>query len=178
MASSIKDWIEQSRELVFKKYSRAIEKVDFELPSGKISDFYIKSEDQVICTLAITSDNLVILARQFRPGPQKILNELPGGRMEKDETPIQAAARELLEETGYQGKMEHVTTAFDCAYSTQIRHCFVATDCIKVKDQQLDEDEFAEVVLLPLNEFRDLLRSGQMTDVEVGYLGLDHLGLL
>jgi hypothetical protein len=54
----------------------------------------------------------------------------------------------------------------------------VATECEKVAEQKLDKTEFAEVVLMSLNEFRKLLRSGKMTDIEVGYLGLDFLGLL
>ena len=54
----------------------------------------------------------------------------------------------------------------------------VATNCEKVAEPQNDENEPVEVVLLSINEFRELLRSGKMTDVEVGYLGLDYLQLL
>ncbi len=171
-------WEEILREVAFQKYSRKIEKVIYWLPDGRKSDFYIKKEGNPVCILPITKDNKVILARQFRPGPNEILLELPGGGREEGETPRQAAERELLEETGYKGNFQLVTQVFDCAYSTAHRYCFVATDCEKISEQKLDQNEYAEIVLLPLDRFRQLLRSGKMTDVEIGYLGLDFLGLL
>jgi len=178
MTDKVKKWEEISREEVFQKYSRKIEKVIYRMPDGRESDFYLKKEGPAVCTLAITKDEQIILAKQFRPGPNEILLEIPGGGIEKGETPEQAGERELLEETGYKGKIKLISEAFDCAYSTMYRYCAVATGCEKVADQNLEENEFAEIVLMPLEEFRELLRSGKMTDVEVGYLGLDYLGLL
>ena len=150
----------------------------FRLPNGEEQDFYIKLEGPAVAVFAITKDKQVILVKQFRPGPDEILNEIPGGYIDKNESIQQAAERELLEETGYKGTIKVINTAYDCAYSTMKRHCVVATDCKKVTDQRLDNTEFAEVILMPLNNFRDLLRSGQMTDLEIGYLSLDYLGLL
>jgi ADP-ribose pyrophosphatase len=178
MPEEIKKWKELSREIVFQGHRRKIEKVVYYLPDGRESDYYLKKEGPAVCTLALTKDNQVILAKQFRPGPNEVLLEIPGGGMEKGETAEQATERELLEETGYKGHVKLATRAFDCAYSTMNRYCMVATDCEKVAEQNLEENEFAEVVLMPLDEFRKLLRSGKMTDVEVGYLGLDYLGLL
>ena len=178
MTSGINKWEKLSHEIVFQKYSRKIEKIMFRLPNGEEKDFYIKLEGPAVATLAITKDSQVILVRQFRPGPNEIFNEMPGGYIGNDETIERAAERELLEETGYKGKIKLVATASDCAYSTMSRHCMVATGCEKVAEQKLDKTEFAEVVLMSLNEFRKLLRSGKMTDIEVGYLGLDFLGLL
>ena len=178
MPSKITKWKELSREIVFQKYSRKIEKIMFQLPDKKESDFYIKKEGPATGILAMTKDDQVILVKQFRPGPNEILNELPGGFIDKNETPEQAAERELLEETGYKGKIHLVTEAFDCAYSTMNRYCMVATECEKVAEQKLGNAEFLEVILVSLDEFKKLLRSGKSTDIEVGYLGLDFLKLL
>ncbi len=178
MTKNIKSWKEISREIEWQKYSRKIEKVIYEMPNGEKSDFYLKKEGPAVGILALTKNKQVILTKQFRPGPNKILLELPGGYIDKNETPEKAGNRELLEETGYQGKAKLVTTAFDCAYSTMQRSCVVITDCELVSKQNLDENEFIEVVLLNMDEFKNLLRSGQNTDIEVGYLGLDYLGLL
>jgi ADP-ribose pyrophosphatase len=178
MQNKVKKWKELSREKVFSKYGRKIEKVIYKLPDGTESDFYIKNEGPAICVLALTKDRKVILARQFRPGPNEIVLELPGGRTEEGETLEQAIERELLEETGYQGKAKFVTEVLDCAYSTMRRQCFVATDCEKVAEPKNTSSEICETVLLSLDEFRNLLRSGKMTDVEVGYLCLDYLNLL
>ncbi len=178
MTDEVKKWKTLSRETIFQKYGREIEKVMFKLPDGTESDFYIKKEGPANCVLALTKDKQVILAKQYRPGPDEIVLELPGGKTEKGETPNQTIERELLEETGYKGKVKLIAEALDCAYSTMRRHCFVATDCEKIAKPQNTSSEICEPVLLSLPEFRKLLQSGKTTDVEVGYLGLDHLGLL
>lgn len=178
MPNKIEKWEEISREEIFSKYGRGIEKVDFKFPNGEVSDFYIKKESIFVATLAITKGEKIILVKQFRPGPKEILNELPGGYVDKGESPLQAAERELLEETGYRGNAEFVTSIIGDGYSTMKKNCAVVTDCEKVAEQKLEKNEFTEVVLMSIPEFRELLRSGKSSDVEVGYIGLDHLGLL
>lgn len=176
--SGIKAWKEKSRELAYKKFSRAIEKVIFELPDGSESDFYIKAEGQASSIVGFTPDNHVVLVKQFRAGPMQILDELPGGFVDPDEDPMGTARREFIEETGYDGEFEFVGTCLDDAYSTMERYCYVAKNCKKVGEIQNSQTEQTEVVLLSLEEFRNRLRQGKMTDVEVGYLALDYLNLL
>lgn len=178
MTDEIKKWEELFRETVYEKYSQVIEKIDFRLPNGKVFDYYIRQSSHPVCVLALTKNNEVILAKQFRPGPNEVLLELPGGGRNSNENPEKSMARELLEETGYKGKIKLVTRCIDCGYSTTDRYCFVATECEKISEPKLDENEFIETVLMPLKEFREHLRSGRLTDVEVGYLGLDYLKLL
>lgn len=158
-------------------YINVVQKT-FELPDGETADFWIKDEAPSVCVFALTKKKQVILAKQFRPGPEKVLLELPGGHIEKGETPIQAIKRELLEETGYTGKFRLVAQSLDCAHSTRVRYNFVATDCVKLDEPANHEHEFTEVALMPLPKFRQHLRSGQLTDIETGYLGLDYLQLL
>lgn len=172
---SIQSWKELGRERVYQKYSRAIDKVDFALPGGEVADFYIKAEGPAAAIVALTGNDEVILARQFRPGPKKVLSELPGGYVEPGEDALTAIRREFREETGYEGDFVCIGTCLDDAYSTMERHCFVATNCKKVAEPTTTSTEQTELVLMPLREFRELLRSGQMTDVEVGYLALDYL---
>ena len=157
---------------------RAVVRRTFRLPDGTVADFDIKQEGPVVCALALTARNTVLLARQFRPGPEAILAELPGGAVDAGETPEEAMRRELREETGYAGEIQYVGSSFDCAYSTRVKHSFVATNCYKVSEPQHSEHEFVEVVEMGLDEFRAHLRSGRLTDVEPGYLGLDFLKLL
>ncbi len=179
MQDMIRTWEELSREEVFRKYSRVIEKVMFRLPDGRETDFYLQGGHDPICCLPVTKDGNIILARQYRPGPAKVVCELPGGSAKEGETPEVAVARELLEETGYRGTFRYVATLLTDAYTTSRRQAFVATDCEKVAEPLLeDEGERVEAVLMALLEFREHLRSGQLTDIEVGYLGLDFLGLL
>lgn len=176
--SSVQEWKELSRKQAYKKYSRSIDEVIFELPDGSSADFYIKAERPASCIVALTEDDHVVLVKQFRPGPKAILEELPGGYVDPDEDPLTTARREFREETGYDGEFEFIGTCLDDAYSTMERHCFVAKNCKKVGEPQNTATERTEVVTMSLDEFRKHLRSGRMTDIEVGYLGLDHLGLL
>ncbi|HEX7963001.1 MAG TPA: NUDIX hydrolase [Candidatus Saccharimonadales bacterium] len=164
-------------KIVFDKFMQ-VEEQTYEMPDGNTKNFYIKITKPAVCVLALTEDNKVITVEQFRPGPKKVLRELPGGYMDEGETPARAAARELREETGYAGDIQFVTECFDDAYVTMNRSCFVATNCKRVGDQRLDSSEFINVRLVHLPDFLRQVRSGQMTDVEVALLGLDKLGLL
>lgn len=170
-------WKLLKSQIVFDKFMQ-IEERTYEMPDGQTKNFYIKMTKPAVCILALTEDNRVITVEQFRPGPNATLNELPGGYMDEGETPEQSAARELREETGYEGDVQFVTQCFDDAYNSMNRSCFVATNCKRVGDQQLDASEFINVKLIDLPEFLKIVRSGQMTDVEVALLGLDRLGLL
>lgn len=175
--SKPKMWEELSREKIFEKFNRKVEEVTFLTPDGKKEKYWIRNEQKVATVLALTPEKKVILCQQFRHGPKKVLSELPGGLVNEGEEPIASAKRELLEETGYSGKIELVTPYFDDGYSTRISYAFVATNCKKVGEQKLDSTEYIRVRLFSLSRFRKLLRSGNMTDIEVGYLGLDYLGL-
>lgn len=158
-------------------YRKVLHKT-FRLPNGKVQDFTIKDERAAVCILALTKNNEVIIAKQFRPGPEKMLMELPGGALDPGEEPLASAERELLEETGYAGNMKFIGTTLDCAYSNMRRYNYVATECEVIQAQNLDESEFIEVELISLKDFLALLRSGEMSDVETGYLALDFLGLI
>lgn len=165
---------EESLKLGFRK----ILKKTFRLPNGVVSEYDIKHEGPAVCIFALTRDKYVVLAKQYRPGLEEVLFEMPGGGVDHGESCEDAAQRELREETGYTGDFEFIGTSYDCAYSTMIRYNFVCTNCHKVQEQNLDESEFIEVVKMSLNDFRKHLQSGKLTDIESGYLALDHLGFL
>lgn len=169
-------WIklsEASERLGFRKMFKRL----FRLPDGPELEFVVKDEGETVCVLAMTSGGAVILAEQFRPGPEKILRELPGGGRESGESFHQAASRELLEETGYVGDLVHVGQQYRCAYSTGISHVFVATNCRKVTEPKLDEAERVRVVEVTLEVFMNQLRAGDLTDVGGAWQALDHLGI-
>ena len=170
-------WQKVDEKLIRDGWRKVMSKT-FILPNGHIQEFEIKKEGVAVCVLPITKENKVILTKQFRVGPEAELLELPGGGMEKNETPEVAIKRELLEETGYSGDIRLVNQILDDAYSTRIRFVFVATKCEKIAEQNTDDLEFIETVELTIDEFRNHLRSGQLTDIEAGYLGLDYLGFL
>ncbi|MFC1625097.1 NUDIX hydrolase [Patescibacteria group bacterium] len=159
---------------------RNIIKRKYKLPNGTTHDYDIVEMGPAACALALTKNNKVITLKIFRPGPDKILLELPGGLIEKGSTAEETIKKEFLEETGYSGEFKLVSSTYEDAYSTMLRYHFVGINCEKVQDQKLEEREggLAEVVLFSIEEFKKHLKSGDLTDPETGYIGLIELGLL
>ncbi len=150
----------------------------YRLPDGSQADWDIFGPKASVAILALTPDDQVVLARQFRPGPGLVLDELPGGVIEEGESPLDAGARELFEETGYAGNLEVAGSTWLAAASRTRRSVVVARDAYLAGSPQNQVGEFCEVVLMPIDELRHHVRSGQLTDVDLAYLALDHLGLL
>jgi ADP-ribose pyrophosphatase len=157
---------------------RSILRRTYRYPDGRTDIYEIANEPQVVTILCLTPERQVVLVRQFRPGPGQVLLEMPGGAVDPGEEPAAAAARELLEETGYQGDLCYVGASLCEGYSTMLRHSFVVTGARLVQAKQPQPSEFLQVLEMPLDQFRAHLRSGQLTDIDAGYLCLDHLGLL
>jgi ADP-ribose pyrophosphatase len=171
-------WTKIGDDVNFKAGWRKMIHRKYRLLNGVEAEYDLKNEGQSVNILALTPENKVILIEVFRPGPEKVLKELPAGMLSVNEDPLSAAKRELLEETGYSGDFEFVTTTIDDGYSNCVRNCYVAKNCTKVAEPTWEDDEECEVILMDVEEFRKHLRSGQLCDIEIGYLALDHLNLL
>jgi ADP-ribose pyrophosphatase len=168
-------WRKLGEQVVYERFRRVVSRT-FELPGGETADFEVFELFDSAAVLALTASHEVVLVREFRPGPEEVLLELPGGVVELDQSSLEAARTELLDETGYEGDLMAVGAVLKDAYATNIKHVFAATDCRKVADPA--EGELTEPVLMPLAEFREHLRGGLLTDVDAAYRALDHLGLL
>jgi ADP-ribose pyrophosphatase len=94
----------------------------------------------------------LVLVRQSRPGSGSRTLELPSGKLEEGETPIQAAARELAEECGLAAaELVEVATFWTApAYSTELVHVFEASGLTEAGSAALDDDGDIEVERLPL----------------------------
>ncbi len=150
----------------------------YRLPDGTRGEWDIFGPDRSVAVVAITPGGEVVLARQYRPGPDRILDELPGGAVDPGESVEAAAQRELLEETGYAGALEVVGQTWLAGAARTRRFVAIVRDAARVGEPHNEAGEFCDVVLVSLAEFRDHLRAGQLTDVDLGYLALDHAGLL
>jgi len=148
------------------------------LPDNSSADWDIVTGPDAVAVLALTTEQEVILARQYRPGPDIVLDELPGGAIDAGESPSDAASRELLEETGYRGALKVIGQTFLSANATRRSWAAVATECVRVADPSLEASEFCEPITISMKEFRRHLKSGQMSDVGIAYMCLDSLGLL
>ena len=153
----------------------------YRMPDGSVAEWDIHASPfTTVAVLALTPDHEVVLARQFRPGPGEILLDLPGGIADPGEPLLEAAARELREETGYTcGEIEAAGWAWAFGSSTWRRHVVIARDCRPGHEVvSWGGDEYCEPVVVTLPELREVLRHGQTTDVDLAYLALDAAGLL
>lgn len=146
---------------------RAITTKTFELPDGKAAEYDLVYTDgqEFVSIVALTPDDKVIIGREYAPGPEKVMDELPGGYVDMGESAEASVRRELLEETGYAPKeMKYLGSYFKDKYINATWHAFLATGCEKVREQELEDNEFIDVVLLSVGEFLDSARNGLVTD--------------
>lgn len=135
------------------------------LPDGRINpEYYVLEYPDWVNVIAITRDGKFIMERQFRHAAGLTCFELPCGVMEEGETPIEAAKRELLEETGYgNGTWKKIMTiSANPSTTTNMTHCFVATDVELISSQNLDATEDLTVHLLDKKDVKDLLHNNQI----------------
>ena len=132
----------------------------------EIPDFYVEELPDWVNVIAITKEGLFVLEEQYRHGIGCVCFELCAGMVEQGENPIDAAKRELLEETGYSSDE---WTAFGC-YAPNTSGCnnlcytFIATNLEKVAEPQLDKTEEIKLHLLKEEEIKELMLDGRMTE--------------
>jgi ADP-ribose pyrophosphatase len=112
-------------------------------------------------------DNNIILVRQYRYAIQQVTLELPAGTLRESENPEECAHRELMEETGYSAN--RLEKLFECylapGYSSEHVTMFLATD-LSEQRQDLDEDEFIQVVIVTLPEAIELIHRNKIMDTK------------
>lgn len=136
----------------------------YQMPSGKIVDPYFVVElPPSIVVMGITTRQEVILVKQYRHPVAEVLLELPGGFIDKGETPEKAAVREMLEETGYRFSQFHALgVSFpNPGVLNNVCHFYLAIGGEKVAEQQLDPNEEIEIVYRALPEVRNMLMQSE-----------------
>lgn len=157
---------------------RAITRKRFTMNNGSVLDADVIGRDNAtaVGVIALTPDNQVIIARQFRCGPEKIFDEMPGGIVDPGETPEQAGKRELEEEVGYASNdFTFLGVAHEDAWSNVAHHYFLARDCYKVAEPHLDEFEEIEPCIISITEFLDNAKHDRTSDASGILLAYDML---
>ena len=130
--------------------------------TGKILPFHIVECGTWINIFPITESGHVVMIRQYRQGTEEITMEIPGGLVEPDENPADAARREMIEETGYDSEtiIPLGTVTPNPAFITNRCHIFLAPHASQVTVQSLDQGEDIEVVLIPIDRLPQLVSEG------------------
>ncbi len=154
--------LERRREGDFKVFS--VRKDVCESPrTGSAHDFYVLEGMNWVNVVAITRDGLAVLIRQFRHGSSEVTLEIPGGCVDpSDPSPLAAAQRELMEETGYAAE-EWIELGYvnpNPAIQANLCYTFLARNAWKAGETQFDGTEDIEVELRPLRELPELVLSG------------------
>lgn len=114
--------------------------------------------------LAVTPEREIVFIWQYRFGTDRLELEIPGGVLEANEPPLEAARRELREETGYEA--EHIEAFGSVSPNPALQgntcHFFLATGARKTAETQFDEHEDIEVALVPEAHLAELVDRGDI----------------
>ncbi len=159
----MKKWIKEEQSELFNEKLYNIQNYKCFHPDKKVThNFHIIETFDWINIIALTDDNKFIMVKQHRLGTDDLTIETVAGLIEEKEDPLEAARRELLEETGY--KEEDIIfmkkSAVNPAIMNNHIYFYLATGCKKAGEQCLDPAEDIEVLFLSKDEIVKMIDEG------------------
>ncbi|WML35296.1 NUDIX hydrolase [Clostridium sp. OS1-26] len=139
-----------------------------ELPNGRKSNREIVNHSGGVAIVAYKDKDTILLVEQFRKPIEKVILELPAGKIEKDEDIELCGIRELEEETGYKAKefsyLGKVVTS--PGFCNEYIYIYKAENLYKGKDNLGDEDEFINVREMKIDKIKEMIKNGEITDAK------------
>ena len=152
--------------------------VEVELPNGRRSRRDIIRHPGASAVVALTETGKIVLVRQYRTAIDRVTVEIPAGKLDPGEDPLECAKRELHEETGFRARRIRKLTSIvtTCGFCDEIIHIYLATQ-LEFDAPNPDDDEFVNVDLVPLSELIDAVLDGKIEDAKtvVGALACDSI---
>ncbi len=138
-----------------------------ELENGEEAKREVVEHPGGVCVAAITENMELLFVRQFRYPYKEVVLELPAGKLEKGQTPLENGKRELLEETGAIGR-EYITLGKlypSPGYCGEIIHLYFCK-IDRYEQQHPDEDEFVSVERIPLDKAVEMVLNNEIPDAK------------
>ncbi len=156
-----------------------VNRLQVELPDGRRALRDVVRHPGAVAVVALTEEGRICLVRQYRTALGRVTVEIPAGKLDPGEDPLECAGRELLEETGMVAeKMAFLTTiATSDGFCDELIHIYMATGLSFAKSSP-DADEFINVDLVEVGELVDAVLDGRIEDAKtvVGALLCDAIG--
>lgn len=158
--------IERSKEIFSGRLFRLVTQ-DVVLPNGRRTSLNIVEHPGAVAIVPIFDDGDVLLIRQFRVAARGEIYEIPAGTLEKGETPLATAKREIVEETGYRaGRFQKISEFFTApGFCTERMHLYVATR-LSPACADHDADEIIRTDRMPLARAIRLIEQGRVADAK------------
>jgi ADP-ribose pyrophosphatase len=159
------EWKVLASEYLFNEPWLTVRKDRCQLPNGHIvPSFYVTEYPDWVNVFGLTEEGQVVMVKQYRHGIKEIGIEVPGGVVDEGESLEEAAKRELMEETGYEFDSYEYLGKICANPSTtnNFMHMYLAKGGRKVGKQSLDHSEEIEVVLMSVDEVKQLLKDNKV----------------
>lgn len=155
-----------------------VESLTVELPDGKAATRDIVRHPGASAVIPINEEGEIYMVTQYRKPIEKVLLEIPAGKLDKGEDPAVCAKRELKEETGLEaGKMKHLVSMHSTpGFCDEVLHLYAATD-LKEGEACADEGEFISSQKFPVSDLLEKVLHHEITDAKtiVGILLADKI---
>lgn len=144
-----------------------VDRLNVKLPDGRVAIRDVVRHPGAVAIVALTEDGRICLVRQYRTALGRVTVEIPAGKLDPGEDPLECANRELLEEAGMEAeKIAFLTTiATSDGFCDELIHIYMATG-LSFTQSSPDADEFINVDLVPLSELVDAVLDGRIEDAK------------
>ena len=160
--------VQVSSETVFDGAILHVRRDNVALPNGNPANREVIRHIGAVCVIPVTEDDQVIVERQYRYPIDRVITEIPAGKLDsREEDRLSAIKRELWEETGYTAEEWISLGDFHPApaYSDEYISMYMARK-LHAGARHLDEDEFLDVMTVPLKELVEDVMEGRISDAK------------